>query len=169
MNTILGIDPGFDRVGWAVGQVVDKKLQVWDFGCIQTDKQQIVSERYQAIDDQLTAILTKYKPADLAIESLFFFKNAKSVMRVSEARGAIISCCLRHQLQLFEYPPLQIKQAVTGNGRADKTAVAKMVKLQLKLPEKIVGGKIETKIIDDAMDAIAILLTHALMSRSPKL
>lgn len=155
---ILGIDPGYDRIGWAVGNKQPSGIKVIEFGCIKTSKNKPLFDRYHEIDDQLTKILEKLKPSQLAIESLFFFKNHKTALKVSEARGVIISCAMRKKLAIHEYTPLQIKQAVTGYGQADKRAVEKMVRMQLELPNK--------KIIDDTVDALAIFLTHAVTIRS---
>lgn len=151
---LLGIDPGFDRLGWAVGTVLPtSKVEVLAFDCIRTSKDTSIFERYNKLRIELEEILEKYHPTIVAIESLFFFKNLKTAMHVSEARGLILSSVLRFGCSVTEYTPLQIKQAVTGFGRADKAAVDKMVRLQLKLEDK--------KILDDTMDALAILLTHS--------
>lgn len=155
---ILAIDPGFDRVGWAVGTSQHHQISQSAYGCIQTNRQDTIYQRYQQITRQLEQIIVQHQPHQLAIESLFFFKNQTTVMQVSEARGVIISCCLRFNLEVFEYTPLQIKQAVTGYGRASKEQVDKMMRLQLKLGQQ--------KIIDDAMDALALLLTHAVTFRA---
>ncbi len=156
--TLLGIDPGYDRVGWAIGQVTGAQIVALDFGCIETDKTQTLIERYHQIDRELTQVIQKYQPSEAAVESLFFFKNQTTAMHVSEARGVIISCLFRYQVGFAEYTPLQIKQAVAGFGRADKQAVDKMVRLQLKLDERQPSGK---KVLDDTMDALAIMITHA--------
>jgi len=156
---ILAIDPGFDRVGWAVGKSERGQISVLAYGCIQTSPRQTLFIRYQQIIQELEQLIRQHQPTELAIESLFFFKNQKTVMPVSEARGVIIGCCLKANLAVFEYTPLQIKQAVTGYGRADKKQVAKMMRLQLKLDDR--------PIIDDAMDALATLLTHAATIRPP--
>jgi len=152
-KVILGIDPGFDRIGWAIGQVQHRTVSNIAFGCIQTSKTETIFKRYQQIDQELQRLITQYQPQQVAIESLFFFKNQKTVMQVSEARGVIISTCLRSGLEIFEFTPLQIKQAVTGYGRATKEQMDKMIRLQLKLNQE--------KIIDDAMDALGILLTQS--------
>ncbi|MDO5561553.1 MAG: crossover junction endodeoxyribonuclease RuvC, partial [bacterium] len=99
-------------------------------------------------------IIEEFKPDTAALETLFFFKNQTTVMQVAETRGIIISNLLRHNVEIFQYTPRQIKSAVAGHGAADKTGVEKLVRLQLKLPE-------DTKIIDDTYDALAALLTHA--------
>jgi crossover junction endodeoxyribonuclease RuvC len=149
---ILAIDPGYDRVGWAIGYGAGSAPQVEFCGLITTNKKAQLFERYLEIDQELTTIITTYKPSELSIESLFFFKNAKTALKVSEARGVILSCALRHGLKVAEYTPLQAKQAVTGYGRATKEELGKMVKIQLK---------IETgELIDDTIDAIGLYITH---------
>jgi crossover junction endodeoxyribonuclease RuvC len=154
-NTVLlGIDPGYDRVGWAVGFTQGQRVTLVEYGCIQTTKSRTLFERYTEIDTALIEILTRLQPTELAIESLFFSKNKTTALTVSEARGVIISRCLQQHLAITEYAPVQIKQSVTGSGRADKTAVSKMVRLQSNLPPT-------EKLLDDTTDAIAILLTHA--------
>lgn len=153
-TTILGIDPGFDRMGWAVGIINSKnELSLQEYGCILTTKSDDIFVRYTQLQKELSSIISKYKPQEAAIESLFFLNNQKTAMRVSEARGLIIASLLSAECGVFEYTPLQIKQAITGYGRAEKNAVDKMVRLQLKIQEK--------KIVDDTMDALAILLTHS--------
>lgn len=154
---ILGIDPGYDRIGWAIGQGASPKPTILDFGCIQTNKNDSLVERYQAIEQQLQQIITQYQPIVLAIETLFFSKNKTTALKVSEARGVILSSCARNKLDIFEYHPNQIKLTVTGNGHANKAALEKMVHLQLDLPHQ--------KIIDDAIDAIGIVMTHAILKR----
>ena len=110
------------------------------------------------LDHQLSLILQKYNPDCIAIEQLFFFKNQKTVIDVAQARGIILMCCLRNMdglaHKIFEYTPLQVKQSVTGSGRADKKQVIYMVKqiLNSELVEKL----------DDASDALAIAITHSM-------
>jgi len=160
MLTFLGIDPGFDRMGWAIGKWTGKTWQSLDFGCLKTNSEQSIFDRYQQILADLEALIVEFQPEVAGIESVFFSKNQKTALRVSEARGLIIAKLLQHDLELREFTPNQIKQAVTGNGHADKTAVAKMVRLGLQLGDQ--------PIIDDAMDALATLLTcqttHAFLS-----
>lgn len=158
-TVFIGIDPGYDRLGWAVGQWDGKKWLELDFGCIITDPQATIFERYQQIQTDLTALLTEFQPQSAGIESVFFSKNQTTAMRVSEVRGLIISNLIKHTCQITEFTPNQIKQAVTGAGNADKTAVAKMVRIELQLDQQVV--------IDDAMDALAILLTCQATHDSP--
>jgi len=150
-HRILAIDPGFDRVGWAIGEKQNTKLQLLSYGLIQTDKTQTLFARYQAITDSLKQIITKHQPTKLAIEKLFFARNKTTAFKVAESRGAIIITCLDLNLEVQELAPNEIKLAVTGDGQADKKALAKMVKLELKLPSE--------KILDDVTDALAILIT----------
>ncbi|MEN8253708.1 MAG: crossover junction endodeoxyribonuclease RuvC [Patescibacteria group bacterium] len=156
---ILGIDPGYDRVGYCLAQILNSKLEILDFGCIQTNKQNSLTQRYQETSKNLNKIIKKYKPNILAIETVLFSVNKKTAMRVAEAKGVITQICLTNNLEIFEYNPNQIKLAITGNGKADKKAVEKMLKLELKLPNK--------KTLDDAMDAIAIAQTHYLVNPKP--
>lgn len=156
--TILGIDPGFDRVGWAIGEIIDSKFKILDFNCIQTNRKDNLTARYQQIDRELSQIIKKFRPTQLAIETVLFSVNKKTAMRVAESKGLITQICLSNNLKIFEYNPNQIKLAVTGNGRADKKSMAKMLELELKL--KI------NKQLDDALDAIAIVYTHRLIHKS---
>lgn len=151
----LGIDPGYDRIGWAIGTGLGPKPKIIDFGCIQTKKKDSIFDRYQTIENELQKIIKQYQPHDLAIETLFFSRNKTTALRVSEARGVILSCCTRNKLGIWEYYPNQIKLTVTGNGQANKVAMEKMIRLQLNIPQ--------IKIIDDAIDAIGIVLTHAIL------
>lgn len=150
----LAIDPGYDRLGWAVGEKNSKKkLSLLKYGLIATNKKDSHYQRYTQINTELEKIIDQYRPQNLALETLFFQKNQKTVMAVSEVRGIIMSAGFRHQLQLYEYTPPQIKQAMTGYGRADKLAIEKMVRLEFAL-------NAQEKIIDDTIDAMALLLTQ---------
>jgi len=158
-TTVLAIDPGYDRLGWAVGEQQSSQLSVTQYGLIQTLKSESLADRYSSIQTQLEQIIIKYRPSQLAIESLFFFKNKSTALQVSEARGVVIGSCLKHGLKIYEYTPPQIKQAVTGYGQADKAAVAKMVELELKIKT--------VRMVDDVADALAILITHRALVNSP--
>lgn len=151
--TIMGIDPGYDRLGWAIGQLNEKKE--WgsiDFGCIQTNADKPIFTRYSELKTDLEELLTEFKPTVVGIETLYFSNNQKTALRVSEARGLIIGQLLSHQpLTIYELTPNQIKQTVTGYGNADKIAVAKMVQSTLQLAQ--------TDVIDDAIDALAAMIT----------
>ena len=140
-----------------MGTARSGQLQLQTYGLIETTKTQSIWQRYQQLDQELGEILDQYHPKEAALESVFFSKNQKTALRVSEARGVIINCLLRYQLRCFEYTPPQVKQAVTGYGNADKTAVEKMVRLQMKTMMQ----ESSNKIIDDTIDAMAVAMTHA--------
>ena len=152
---IIGIDPGYDRLGWAVAQKNPGAWHIFDQGCIVTDRQQEIEQRFQQILDELSAIIQRYQPQEAAVETLFWFKNQSSAMKVSEARGLIITNLLNAGIKISQYTPLQIKQAITGYGRADKKAVEKMVRLELAIDQNQAKN-----IIDDTFDALALVICH---------
>lgn len=156
---ILGIDPGTAITGWAVidtaGRLIGGKKVPKVLGCgtITTKAKTPDSERLEIIYDAVCAIIKKEKPDLVAVEALFFFKNAKTVMSVSQTRGAVLLAVKKSKTPMFEFTPLQVKQAVVGYGRADKKQVQEMVKniLRLKnIPKP-----------DDAADALAIAICCA--------
>ena len=155
---ILGIDPGYAIVGYGL---IDssKNNAVIDYGVITTPKEDSIAVRLKTIEDALIYIIEKYKPDVLAIEELFYFKNQKTVIPVAEARGVIVLTCQKLIGNIYEYTPLQIKQALTGIGRAEKAQVQYMVKT-------ILGLKSIPK-PDDAADALAVALCHS--QTSPRL
>jgi len=150
---ILGIDPGFDRLGIAILEKnkSDKKESIIFSECFKTSSKLEFPERLNLIGKEVKKIIKKYKPEVLAIETLFLNTNQKTVMRVAEARGVVVYEAAQAGLRVFEATPLQIKIAVTGYGRADKTQVMKMVKILVALDKK--------KTSDDELDAIAASLT----------
>lgn len=153
---ILGIDPGMAIVGYCILDYNDENLdnayEIIDCGSIQTDKKLDNSKRLLEIHNDLTCIIEKYKPEVAAVEQLFYFKNAKTVMSVSEARGVIIMTLEKLGLPIFEYTPLVVKQTVTGYGRSSKEDVRDMVKT-------LFSGQKFPK-LDDTSDAIAIAVCH---------
>jgi crossover junction endodeoxyribonuclease RuvC len=151
--TLLGIDPGYDRMGWSVITQDGPRTALVASGCIQTSREQTQYERYVQLHTELTEILKKYAPVECGLENLFFQNNAKTAMKVSEARGVIITTLLLNNVKVFDYTPLQIKSALTGNGKASKLEVQKMVALLTK-SEKLPK-------LDDEVDAIATALCHA--------
>lgn len=155
---ILGIDPGYAIVGYGL---IDSSRNnaVIDYGVITTPKEDSIAIRLKTIEEALVYIIEKYKPDVLAIEELFYFKNQKTVIPVAEARGVIILTCQKLIGNIYEYTPLQIKQALTGIGRAEKAQVQYMVKT-------ILGLKSVPK-PDDAADALAVALCHS--QTSPRL
>lgn len=151
--TILGVDPGYARVGWAIVKSDKQKVISNKFGCIETSKNTASDERLVDVYKQVCALIKKYQPDVLAIEELFFTTNAKTAFKVGEARGVIILAGALQEIPVFSYTPLQIKIAVAGYGRADKSQVGRMIKAILKLKEM--------PKLDDTVDAIAVALTHA--------
>lgn len=149
---ILGIDPGLAIVGYGVIEVLGNKYGVLDYGIITTDKDLYIPERLKLIYDELSLIINKYNPEDVAMEELFFNKNVKTVIKVGQARGAAILAAKNKGLDIFEYTPLQVKQAVVGYGRAEKRQVQEMVRILLNL--KTIPKP------DDAADALAIAICH---------
>ncbi len=134
---VLAIDPGYERLGIAIVEKLPKQKEALLYSaCIQTSKTLAREKRLLAIADAIAETIAKWKPDALAIETLFFHTNQKTVMPVSEARGAVLVEAARAGLKVFEYTPLQIKIAVTGYGRSDKRQVTEMVKKLVTLPEE---------------------------------
>ena len=153
MTRILGVDPGFERLGIAILEKnkSDKKEKVIFSTCFKTSAKLDFPERIFLIGDKIKEIIEEYKPEILSIETLFLNTNQKTVMKVSEARGVVIYEASRKKLKIFEASPPQIKIATTGYGRSDKTQINKMVKMLVYIDEKVKS--------DDELDAIAIALT----------
>ncbi|NLJ98784.1 MAG: crossover junction endodeoxyribonuclease RuvC [Tissierellia bacterium] len=150
---ILGIDPGLAIVGYGVIEYKGNRYRVIDYGCIRTEANILFPERLKIIYDELSTLIDKYNPEDLAIEELFFNKNVKTAIKVGQARGVEVLSAVNKGLDVYEYTPLQIKQAVVGYGRADKKQVQEMVKLLLNL-KKVPKP-------DDAADALAVAICHS--------
>ncbi|MBI2065759.1 MAG: crossover junction endodeoxyribonuclease RuvC [Candidatus Zambryskibacteria bacterium] len=154
LQTILAVDPGFDRVGLAVVKLEQGKPKLLFSRCFETDAKKVRSERLLAIGENLKDTIKKWQPEALAIETLFFNTNITSAIGVAEARGIIIYEAARAKLDIFEYGPQTVKIAVTGYGKADKIQMATMVKKLINLREK------PLKRLDDEVDAIALGITH---------
>ncbi len=150
VKRILGIDPGFGRMGFGIIDVTGGKMELVDYGCWETHKGEEFSERIFCLIKLLRAVLKKYKPTSVALEELFFFKNLKTAINVAQARGAVMLQIKESKLPLVELTPLQVKQSITGFGRAEKKQMQKMVQMILKLKE------IPKQ--DDAADALAIAI-----------
>jgi crossover junction endodeoxyribonuclease RuvC len=157
---ILGIDPGIGRAGWGVIETQNSKLKTQNFGCIETSMKTAPEKRLQEVYAAVSRIINEEKPNALAIEDLFFNSNAKTALVVGQARGVILLAAAQNNIPVTVYTPLQVKLAVTGYGRAEKGQVAKMVKALLKLTSM--------PKLDDTTDALAIALTHAFISKSPR-
>ncbi len=149
---ILGIDPGLAIVGWGVVEYKNARFKTLGYGAITTPKEMNTQQRLKKIYDDLAVIIKKYRPEQVAIEELFFNTNTTTGIRVSEARGVILLICEQAHMDIFEYTPLQVKQAVVGYGRAEKNQVITMVTMLLGLdsPPKP----------DDTADALAIAICH---------
>lgn len=154
---ILGIDPGTGILGFGVVEVKGTKLTLIDAGVITTPAHTPHDERLEDIFDSLTEIIEAAKPDAYSVEKLFFTKNITTAMSVAEARGVALLVARQHKVPIYEYTPPQIKQTITGYGKADKKQVQEMVRLQLGLKE--------VPKPDDCADAIAAAITHAMMSR----
>ncbi|MCX6757499.1 MAG: crossover junction endodeoxyribonuclease RuvC [Candidatus Nomurabacteria bacterium] len=155
---ILGIDPGFERLGIAVlespsakGYGATQKNTVVFSECFKTSAKLEFADRLKLIGEQVQSVIKKYKPEILAIETLFLTTNQKTVMHVAEARGVVIYEAIKADLKIFEASPPQIKIATTGYGKADKEQVMRMVKMLVNIDN--------SKKSDDELDAIAIAIT----------
>lgn len=157
---VMGIDPGTAIVGYSIVDIEEGKYKLIDYGCIFTDKDLEMPKRLEKIFQKLDTIIKLYKPVEVAIEELYFFKNQKTVIKVGQARGVIVLACTLNGLDIFDYTPLQVKMGVASYGRATKKQIQEMVKLILNLTE------IPTP--DDAADAIAIAITHLNNRNIPK-
>lgn len=151
---ILGIDPGLENTGWGVIETRNEKeeIRLIDCGVILTGKNNKSEERLEKIFEEIQKIIKKYKVEEVAVESMFFAKNAKSALKVAEAIGVAKVAAKNLKKPIFEYTPLQIKMALVGYGRAEKEQVEIMVKNCLNLSEDIKPSH--------AADAVAAALTH---------
>ncbi len=150
---ILGIDPGYATIGYGVIEKTAAALKPVDYGAVLTPKDESMPVRLAMIDESFTKLIQKYKPDAVAIEELFFNTNITTGIKVAQARGVLMLCAIKECGHLFEYTPLQIKLALTGNGRAEKQQLQYMVRSLLGLKE--------TPKPDDAADALAAAICHA--------
>ena len=154
---ILGIDPGIAIMGYGVVEFDGNKVKVIENGVITTSSKTKTPERLNILYDNLDEIISEFKPDEFAIEELFFNQNVKTAITVGHARGIQVLCAQKNNLPIYEYTPLQIKQAITGYGRATKSQMQKTVTTLLNLKE--------IPKPDDAADALAVALCHALSLR----
>lgn len=154
---ILGIDPGTGILGFGVVDFTKGKFTLVTAGVITTPAHTPLDERLEEIFDGITEIIQETKPDVASIEKLFFARNVTTAMSVSHARGVAMLCARKGRMPIAEYTPMQIKQTLTGYGKADKKQVQEMVRMQLNL--EVVPKP------DDAADALGAAITHALMSR----
>ncbi len=150
---IMGVDPGFAITGYGVLEYKNNKLKLLDVGAVNTKAGELFTWRLQQIDEKLTEVLLKYRPDAFAIEELFFNNNAKTAIAAAQGRGVAVLAAVKCGVPVYEYTPLQVKQAVAGYGRADKKQVQQMVKVILKMDDIIRP--------DDAADAAAIAICHS--------
>jgi crossover junction endodeoxyribonuclease RuvC len=157
---ILGIDPGYDRLGLAVIEKPARGKETLLYSmCFETSSKDTIYERFKQIGSEMERVLDQFEPDVVALETLFISTNQKTGMRVSEARGIIIHEAVKRNLLIHEYSPGQIKMAVTGDGTSDKGHMYKMVHMLISIPKK--------KARDDEYDAIAVALTCAAHIRRP--
>jgi len=149
---ILGIDPGLSNTGYGLIRYEKKKIELIDYGCLLTYKKDTFSIRIKKIYYKVKELIEKYNPHEVAIEEIFFNKNVRSALTVSKVHGMIAITVALIGLELYEYTPLQIKQATVGNGRAEKHQVQSMVKILLNLSE--------IPQPDHAADALAVAICH---------
>lgn len=154
---ILGIDPGTGRMGWAVVEGNRAQQTLVACGCVETKPNDNPSKRLVELYLALKKLIEEYQPEVAAVEDLFYFKNAKTVIGVAEARGMVVTLCALKGMEVCDYTPLQVKQTITGYGRAEKHQVELMVKAMLKIKGKITP--------DDAADAVAVGLTHLIFDQ----
>ncbi|MBQ7740179.1 MAG: crossover junction endodeoxyribonuclease RuvC [Eubacterium sp.] len=150
---VLGIDPGYAIVGWGVIEYNGGRFKVLGYGAITTEASTPFPERLQTIYNDMCYLFEKYKPEAMSMEKLFYNSNQKTVIDVAQARGVITLAAQMYGKDIFEYTPLQVKQSVTGYGRAEKKQVQEMTKNILSLPA--------IPKPDDTADALAMAICHA--------
>ena len=150
---IMGIDPGFAFMGYGVLSYLGNRFQVMEYGAIKTSADIPLANRLLLLENGLVKLIDRYSPEAVSVEDLFFNTNSKTALKVGQGRGVALLCAARAGISVYEYTPLQVKQGVTGYGRADKKQIQQMVKVLLgleKLPKP-----------DDAADALAVAICHA--------
>jgi len=162
---IIGIDPGIARLGYAFIETKKKrgKLKTIDYGCITTKPSLTNGERLRILNNELNKLIKKHKPKVLAVENLYFFKNLKTAMPVSQAKGVVLLTAAKKKIPVYEFTPLQLKMAITGYGRAEKKQVQEMIKILLNF--KKTPKFANKKLGDDAADALGVAICCALQIR----
>ena len=150
---ILGIDPGLANTGWGVIEQSGSKKRALAYGCISTDADSGIAKRLKRIYDEISEVIERYRPSELAIEAVFFGSNTQSALSTGQARGAALVAAASRELLVGEYSPTQVKQVTVGEGRAQKQQVQYMVRVMLSLDH--------TPTPDHASDALAVALCHA--------
>ena len=162
---ILGVDPGIAITGFAVikkHQDKNQKPKVIDFGCIMTTPSSPMGKRLETIHTEVNQLIKKHKPDLISVENLFFFKNQKTVMPVSQAKGVILLSAAQNNIPVLEFTPLQVKMTVVGYGRAEKKQVQEMTKQLVDL--SLFNLKEKNRKKDDASDALGLALCAVLKS-----
>lgn len=154
---IIGIDPGTGILGFGIIEVTAGKLSIVDGGVIKTPSTDTDAERLKIIFEELSSVIKATKPEAMAVEKLFFAQNVTTAMTVSQARGVVLLTGVQAGLTIHEYTPLQIKQALTGYGRADKKQIQEMVRVILNLKNAPKP--------DDCADALAAAICHSMTMR----
>lgn len=150
---ILGIDPGIATIGYGVITADRGKFTALEYGAIITKPHQLLEDRLKQIYDKITEIIIRHRPDCMATEEIFFNKNVKTAVDVSQGRGVILLSARNQNVDIYEYTPLQIKSSVVGYGRADKQQIIYMTRLLLKLDKDPTP--------DDTADALAVAICHA--------
>ena len=150
---VLGIDPGLATLGWGVIESAGGRQRLMEYGCILTTPDQTLPDRLLTIQNEMGALLTRFQPDEIAFEELFFARNVTTALTVGAARGVSVAVCAAYTPKLYEYTPMQVKQAMVGYGKAEKRQIQGMVKLLLRMDDIARP--------DDAADALAIALTHS--------
>ena len=148
----MGVDPGVAITGYGIIDFEGRNYNVVEYNYIRTESNRPLAERLQIIYQNLMVVFQQFKTSQLAVEELFFNKNVRTVMAVSQARGVVLLAAANANLTVYEYTPLQVKQTLTGHGRAEKKQIEYMVKVLLKLPE--------AHWPDDVTDALAVAICH---------
>jgi crossover junction endodeoxyribonuclease RuvC len=161
---VIGIDPGYDRLGVAVVGGIAARPEYIYSTCIETDKKLDFSERLFELYKKLSDVIEKYKPTEASIEDIFIITNQKTAVKVAQARGVCMLTCQMMGVKVNEYTPLQVKSSMTGYGRADKSQVEFIVRKLLKLDNNP-DFKVSNKKKDDEIDAIAIAVTHLFLDK----
>lgn len=155
---VLGIDPGYAIVGWGVIDYIGSQFKPVDFGAVTTQAGTPFEERLRQVYEEVLALCQTHRPEALAIEKLYYQHNQTTVIGVAEARGVILLAAAQCGIPIYEYTPMQVKQSVTGYGKAVKKQMMEMVRIMLHLPA--------VPKPDDTADALAMAITHCHCSRS---
>ena len=154
---VLGIDPGYALMGWGVVEANGSQMKLLGYGCIETKAGTPMQHRLRTLQLGVRDLTLMYRPDEVAFEELFFAQNVTTALMVGAARGAAIIAAAEYTEHLYEYTPMQIKQTITGYGKADKKQIQRMVKMLLRMDELPKP--------DDAADAIACAITHCQAGR----